>query len=94
MSENNGNSVNNERTSRLRQLQSANFAAYDMLLYLDTHATDKRAFGIFKSLVEKTMRLKKSYEEDFGPLSAYNSIYSDEFDWLENPWPWEKEAND
>ena len=40
------------------------------------------------------MRLKKSYEEDFGPLSAYNSIYSDEFDWLENPWPWEKEAND
>ena len=79
---------------RLRQLQGANFAAYDMLLYLDTHAKDKKAFEIFKSLVEKTNRLKKAYEKDFGPLSAYNSAYGDEFDWLKNPWPWDIEASD
>lgn len=85
---------NSERTQLLKRLQAANFAAYDMLLYLDTHARDKRAFTMFKSLVGKTKRLIKEYEEKYGPLSAYNSIYSDEFDWLENPWPWEKEAND
>ncbi|MDO5397992.1 MAG: spore coat protein CotJB [bacterium] len=83
-----------EQANRLRQLQAANFAAYDMLLYLDTHAKDKKAFEIFKSLVEKTNRLKKAYETDYGPLTAYNSIYSSEFNWLDNPWPWDKEAND
>lgn len=83
-----------EKSKRMRQLQAANFAAYDMLLYLDTHAKDKKAFNIFKSLVEKTNRLKKAYERDYGPLSAFNSAYSDEFNWLDNPWPWEKEAND
>ena len=83
-----------EKVMRLRQLQAANFAAYDMLLYLDTHANDRKAFNIFKSLVEKTNRLKKAYETDYGPLSAYNSIYSNEFNWLDNPWPWDKEAND
>lgn len=82
-----------ERLKSLRQLQAANFAAYDMLLYLDTHAKDKKAFEMFKSLVEKTMRLKTAYETNYGPLTAYNSAYGSEFSWLEEPWPWEKEAN-
>jgi len=83
----------NERQQRLQKLQAANFAAYDMLLYLDTHANDKRAFEIFRSLVQKTERLKSEYEKDFGPLCAYNSAYSSSFDWLENPWPWDAQAN-
>jgi len=83
----------NERQQRLQKLQAANFAAYDMLLYLDTHADDKRAFEIFRSLVEKTERLKRDYEKDYGPLSAYNSAYGTSFDWLDNPWPWDKSAN-
>lgn len=83
-----------EQAKRLRQLQAANFAAYDMLLYLDTHAKDKKAFEIFKSLVEKTNRLKCEYEKDFGPLTAFNSAYKDTFDWLDNPWPWDKEGNE
>lgn len=79
---------------RLRQLQSANFAAYDMLLYLDTHSNDKKAFEIFKSLVDKTNKLRHEYEKDFGSLTPFNSAYKSEFDWLNNPWPWDKEANE
>ena len=37
----------------LYEIQKCNFAAYDMLLYLDTHPEDRRAFMIFKDLVEK-----------------------------------------
>ena len=83
-----------KQASRLRQLQSANFAAYDMLLYLDTHPKDKKAFEIFRSLVEKTNRLKREYEDDFGSLTPFNSAYKDCFDWLCNPWPWDKEASE
>ena len=77
----------------LKQLQSYNFAAYDMLLYLDTHPDDKKAFAMFKELVSKTKLLKTEYEKQFGPLTAYSSAAFDTFNWIDSPWPWEKEAN-
>lgn len=77
----------------LKRLQSYNFAAYDMLLYLDTHPDDKKAFSMFQDLVAKTMELKKDYERAYGPLTAFSTARSDTFDWLDSPWPWEKEAN-
>ncbi len=82
-----------ERQNLLKRLQTYNFAAYDMLLYLDTHPNDKKAFAMFKDLVAKTQELKKEYERAYGPLTAYAAAGSDTFDWLESPWPWEKEAN-
>ena len=83
----------NSKTELLKKLQSYNFAAYDMLLYLDVNSNDKKAFEIFKDLVMKTKVLEKEYEEKYGPLCAYNSVYSNSFNWLKGPWPWEKEAN-
>lgn len=82
-----------EQAKRLKELQSVNFAAYDMLLYLDTHANDRKAFELFKALVEKTNKLKCEYERDFGPLTPFASAYRGGFDWLNGPWPWEKEAS-
>lgn len=77
----------------LYEVQKHNFAAYDLLLYLDTHPDDKKAFGLFRDMVEKLKKLKKEYEKNYGSLSAYNSASKGEFDWLDSPWPWEKEAN-
>lgn len=77
----------------LKQIQCYNFAAYDMLLYLDTHKDDKKAFIMFQSLVKKTNELKSQYEKEFGPLSQFATADQDCFNWLDEPWPWEKEAN-
>ena len=38
----------NSKTELLKKLQSYNFAAYDMLLYLDVNSNDKKAFEIFR----------------------------------------------
>lgn len=80
-------------TNLLEQIQMNNFAAYDMLLYLDTHPEDKTAFDMFKSLVAKTKAQKAQYEQANGPLSAFSTASQNSFNWLESPWPWEKEAN-
>ena len=77
----------------LKKIQCSNFAAYDMLLYLDTHSDDKKAFRMFQALVKKTKELKCEYEEKFGPLNQFSTAMQDEFNWLDNPWTWEKEAN-
>ena len=43
----------------LKKIQCNNFAAYDMLLYLDTHQEDKKAFRIFQDIVKKTNELRR-----------------------------------
>ena len=81
------------KQEKLCEVQKYGFAAYDMLLYLDTHPNDKKAFSMFKELVEKMRLKKKEYETEFGPLEAFNSANYDTFKWIKSPWPWEKEAN-
>lgn len=83
-----------ERSLLMRKLQSNYFSAYDMQLYLDTHPNDQKAFSMFKSLVEKTKQLIDEYEEKYGPLTAWSSIKSKTYTWLEEPWSWEREANE
>lgn len=82
-----------ERSELLSKLQAYNFAAYDLLLYLDTHPDDKSAFKMFGELVSRTNELKTEYEKDYGPLTAFSSASRDSFSWLNSPWPWEKEGN-
>lgn len=86
-------SCSTSRSDMLKQIQCYNFAAYDMLLYLDTHPEDKKAFKMFQELVNKTNELKRVFEEEFGPLSQFATASQDCFNWLNSPWPWEKEAN-
>lgn len=81
------------KQEKLLELQKYNFASYDMLLYLDTHPEDKKAFEMFKQLVEKFNKLKLEYENEFGPVEPYSAARFGTFNWLEGPWPWEKEAN-
>ena len=85
--------MSEEALNLLKKIQQNNFAAYDMLLYLDTHADDKKAFKLYKSLVMKTNELKEKFEKEFGPLSQSAAAEQDSFNWLNNPWPWEKEGN-
>ena len=73
-------------------IQAYAFAAYDMLLYLDTHPEDKKAFEMYKDLVKKWKESKTKYEMQSGPLWAFSDS-GDSFDWYKSPWPWEKEAN-
>lgn len=84
---------NSERNMLMRKIQANYFSAYDLQLYLDTHPNDKKAFNMFKELVTKTKNLIEEYEQNYGPLTAWGSIKSKTYDWLDEPWNWEKEAN-
>ena len=75
------------------EIAAVRFALIDLGLYLDTHPDDKKAFSLFRELVGKAKQLVNEYQREYGPLSAFASAESSSFDWLECPWPWEKEAN-
>ena len=74
-------------------VQSYTFAAHDMLLYLDTHKNDEKAFSLYKALKTKAMELKDQYQQKYGPLCVCDLAKQDKFNWTDSPWPWEKGGN-
>lgn len=80
----------NEREELLNKLNAYAFAAYDWNLYLDTHPEDKEAIAMFHRMSEKARELKTEFEARFGPLTAEASVNTEYWNWLDDPWPWEK----
>ncbi len=74
----------------LKRLSAAQFAMYELRLFLDTHPDNADALAMLEKYQSKSDALKKEYEEQFGPLTL-NGFNSD--DWLKDPWPWDNEFN-
>ena len=83
-----------DKVNLLRKIQSYKFAAYDMLLFLDTHPKDKSAFKMYRDLIANVKKYIKEYESVYGPLSIDSVADFDTFRGTESPWPWEKEDNE
>lgn len=79
-----------ERAELMRKLNAYAFAAYDWNLYLDTHPNDTEAIAMFHKMANKANMLKQEYEAKFGPLTAEASQDMERWNWLDDPWPWEK----
>ncbi len=76
----------------LSQLQALGFAVQELALYLDTHREDAEALEVYRSYQTMHSKLRKEYEQRFGPL---NHMHPQEgpYRWLDDPWPWEYCAN-
>ena len=83
-----------DREALLRKLSGAQFAAYEMRLYLDTHPNDRRALMSFQTYSDQAKQLRKEFEEKFGPITSPDGYGDGRWDWVNAPWPWEnpKEA--
>ncbi|MEE1013727.1 MAG: spore coat protein CotJB [Clostridia bacterium] len=79
-----------ERAALLKKLNAYAFAAYDWNLYLDTHPNDRDAIAMFHKMANKADELRKEFEAKFGPLTARESRNMERWNWLDDPWPWEK----
>jgi len=79
-----------EREKLLKQIMAYNFAAVEWNLFLDTHPCDREAIAVFNKMVEKTKELKKEFVSKYGPLKAADSINPSNWDWVEEPWPWDR----
>ena len=81
-----------DKNQLLWQLSAEQFAALEMQLYLDTHANDANALGMFNNYQKNYLALKEHYEKTYGPITVNYSNHSN-WNWVNDPWPWEKEAN-
>lgn len=80
-----------KRESLLRQLSAAQFAAWELHVYLDTHTDDQKAAAMYEKHVARFERLKAEFEKAYGPLNTGTGTAAE---WLADPWPWEAQGGD
>ena len=83
----------NERAMMLKKVQAACFALEDIKLFLDTHPTDRGALECYSKYQKIYEMLVKEFEEKYGALNAERVDTNKGWTWVNNPWPWEMEAN-
>ena len=74
----------------LKEIMALNFAINDLALYLDTHPNDTTAIRMHCEYSEKQIALTEEYQKLYGPLTI--NFMSDSWDWINEPWPWERGA--
>ncbi|MBO5975645.1 MAG: spore coat protein CotJB [Oscillospiraceae bacterium] len=73
-----------------KEIARVSFTMDELRLFLDTHTCDKEALSAFRELRKRRERLLESYEAQFGPMEAYRAGGTDKWNWVSQPWPWEK----
>ncbi len=76
------------RMQMLKKVQEADFTAYDLLLYLDTHPDCQTALTKYKEAVECGRKARMEYEAAYGPITASAASAAAPWQWIKNPWPW------
>ncbi|MDO4301834.1 MAG: spore coat protein CotJB [Clostridia bacterium] len=78
----------------LKNLTALDFMAVDLQLYLDTHPNDTEALEKYNSIIKEADMLRSQYEKNYGPLFSFRSYnHGNTFKWINEPWPWKKDAN-
>ena len=79
------------REAMLKKLSAAEFAHWEMHLYLDTHPWDMAMVEKATKAMYKCAALKNEFEENHFKLTAKSASG---VEWLKAPWPWDIEECD
>ncbi len=81
-----------DRETMLYEIMALDFAETDLNLFLDTHPDDSDAIELHNNIIKKRAVLIDSYQSMYGPITTRGYLNSDStWDWIENPWPWNKQ---
>jgi len=79
------------REKMLMEIMAVDFTLIDLNLYLDTHPYEQKTITHYNNCIQKAKILHENYEQMYGPLTPM-SYSKCPWQWIESPWPWEKEA--
>ena len=73
----------------LSELQVLGFAIQELALYLDTHREDREALKVYQDYQKLYNHCRNEYLKKRGPLNHSQEPGSAQYEWLDDPWPWE-----
>lgn len=71
------------------ELQVLGFAIQELALYLDTHREDREALKVYQDYQKLYNHCRNEYLKKRGPLNHSQETGSAQYEWLDDPWPWE-----
>lgn len=79
------------RNEMKKKIYEYDFAIHELVLFLDSHPTNKKALELLREYRQRRERLVAEYESMFGAyvLRACDAPATECFEWLKGPWPWE-----
>ena len=72
-----------------KQLQTVDFALYEVILYLDAYPEHQEALNTYHMLLARRQKLIEDYESLCGPLTAFGNVSTVSWDWVKGTAPWE-----
>ena len=75
------------------ELMAICFVADELELYLDTHSEDKEAFTMYQTFLVLKKEAHERYIKLAGPIMQEDMLCMDSYRWLDDPWPWDYQAN-
>lgn len=86
--------VNNREKNKtpMSELQAMAFAIQELALYLDTHRNDREAAELYQTYQKMYHDAMMQYTKDCRQLNHILPTEG-EFQWPDDPWPWEYSAN-
>ena len=81
----------NDKATLKRQIYELDFALHELVLFLDSHPTNRRAMELMREYREKRAKLVDAYEQRFGKyiVTVKDVPLSVRGEWLDSPWPWD-----
>lgn len=73
----------------LCELMALDFVVQELKLYLDTHPDDDEAFEALKTCIRMSIEGQNRYVEQYGPISFDDVRFSERYNWVDAPWPWQ-----
>ena len=80
-----------KKEEALLEIMELSFAINDLNLYLDLNPKDRSMLEKFNKLVEISCQKELEYVKNYGALEVIDNDSNSSFEWIKNPWPWERE---
>ena len=77
----------------LKMITEVSFVMDELRLYLDTHPDDQKALDYYEKQRKMRDDYIKEYTTKYGPLRFYDVTDKNKWTWVNDPWPWEADAN-
>lgn len=85
--------MDDNRLEMLKQIAAIDFTLIDLQLYLNTHPTDQEVLSQYNMISMQARMMRQNYEGFYGPLCSGGAASAYPWQWINEPWPWEYEAN-
>lgn len=82
-----------DRSALMKKIRMYDFVITEMVLFLDTHPNSPEGLAHFRKYQALREQAMNDYTANFGPIQPTQTHADTHWTWIDDPWPWEREAN-